>query len=448
MPPVTKAGGEAFRKDVSFAEKDDSEQRAAGIVMVPDKVDLQNDYAREETIRGFADQFETFEDAGEAGGGIMHAVFPDDWLSLERNEVLDEPEEIGGEEVPAGAWVQEWQYHNDELWSLVSDGILSGYSIGADSVAWDGPYEQDELDDVDASEIPDDELVWELVDGLMREVSTVDIPAVPDAQILDTKTAGAAEKRLGSYLGDPNGFISEALERGHSEDEAERLWGVLSTAVEQEGAREPGEKSLFERIGKSVVEALPGGGRGDPDSLRRSQLSETPDEHSRSGGQADKDASDGDSADDPGVDTDDDVDATNGDTDSDMTNDNPDDDNGGSDAKELAEQNAEQINELTQAVDNLTSALTGPEPKTAEIEIGGESYEVPEDAAKAALGADEDKSVADAIEELKSEVETANTRIDSIARQSGGSDQVDAAAANDSDEGDESGLERLGKALS
>jgi len=394
MPPLTKAGGEAFRKDVEFAEKDDSEQIAAGIVMVPDKVDLQNDFAREETIRGFADQFATFAEAGEAGGGIMHAVFPDDWLSLERNEVLDEAEEIGGTEAPAGAWVQEWQYHNDQLWSLVEDGILSGYSIGADSVDWNGPYEQGEVEDVDASEVPDDEPIWELADGLMREVSTVDIPAVPDAQILDTKTAAAAEKRLGSYLGDPNGFVEEALERGHSEEEAERLWDVLSTAVEQEGAREPGEKSVFERVGKAVLDALPGSGTSASEVAR---VSETSDEDPRDG-PADKDASGGDSADDPGGDGD--VDATNDDTDSDMSN-TTDDDSGISDAKELAEQNAEQINELTQAVDDLTSALTGPEQKTAEIEIDGESYEVPEDSVKAAFGVDEEsgKSVADAIED-------------------------------------------------
>ncbi|MCD2204417.1 XkdF-like putative serine protease domain-containing protein [Halobacterium sp. KA-6] len=446
MPPVTKAGGQAFQKNVEFAEKDDSEQKAAGIVMVPDKADLQNDFAREDTIRGFADQFETFEEAGEAGGGIMHAVFPDDWLSLERNEVLDTAEEIGGQEVPEGAWVQEWEYHNDELWSLVEDGILAGYSIGARSVDWDGPYEQDELDDVDTSELPDDEVVYELVDGLMREVSTVDIPAVPDAMILDTKTA-AVEKRLGSYLGDPNGFVEEALERGHSEEDAERLWDVLSTAVEVEGAREPGEKSVFERVGKAVLDALPGSGKSPGEAAR---VSETSAEDPR-GGQAAKDATGGDTPDNKDGDGGD-VDASDNTTD--MSDNDPTDDDGGSnDAKELAEQNAEQINELTQAVDNLTKALTGPQPKTAEIEIDGETYEVPEDQVKAAFGVDEDtdKTVAEAFEELKSEVEANNTRIDSIARQSGGSNQVDPAAAKGQGggEGDEDGgLDRIGKALS
>ncbi|WP_135807351.1 XkdF-like putative serine protease domain-containing protein [Halorussus marinus] len=477
MPPVTKAGGEQFRKDVEFVTKDDDDQIASGIVMVPDKADLQNDFAREETIRGFADQFETFEEAGEAGGGIMHAVFPDDWMDLERNEVLDDAEEIGGEEVPAGAWIQDWQINNDQLWDLVKDDILAGYSIGARDVSWNGPYEQDEVDDVEVPEELGDELVWELADGLIREVSTVDIPAVPDAQILDTKAA--AEKRLGDYLGDPNGFVEEALERGHSEEEAEQLWDVLSTAAEVEGAGAPGEKSVFERLGKAVFEALPGRGESTGTASRGAEAPYEGAEsgcweiavedgtegyqHSETGefvpvdeadadimadiNEAESDAKDATGSDTPGDDggSDGDVDAAS-DTDN-MSNDNPDD--GGSDAKELAEKNAEQISELTAAVEDLTESLTGPEAKTAEIEIGGETYEVQEDAAKAALGVDEETSVADAIEQLNSQVERANNRIDAINRQSGASGQVDPAAAKNENEGDgEGSLDGLGKALS
>ncbi|SEQ31081.1 XkdF-like putative serine protease domain-containing protein [Natrinema salaciae] len=271
MPPVSKAGGSAFRKDVEFVTKDDDEQIAAGIVMVPSKVDLQNDFAREETIRGFADQFETFVEAGEAGGGVMHAVFPNGWMDLERNEVLDEAEEIGGKTVDAGAWIQEWEIRNDDLWTLIDDKILAGYSIGAIQVDWNGPFEQGEVDDVAVPEaISEDALVWELTDGIIREVSAVDIPAVPDAQILETKAD--AEKRLGDYLGDRDGFIAEALERGHSEGEAERLWDVLSAATEAEGSAEPGKQSMFARAGKAFLDALSGSGDDTP-----SKTSETSD---------------------------------------------------------------------------------------------------------------------------------------------------------------------------
>jgi hypothetical protein len=130
----------------------------------------------------------------------------------------------------------------------------------------------------------------------------------------------------------------------------------------------------------------------------------------------------------------------------DMSDDTPDDGEDGD--KPLAEQNAEQINELTQAVEDLTETLSDPKEKSAEIEIDGESYEVPESQVKTALGVDEDEGVgvADAIEQLKSEVDETQERIDRINQQSGTTDQIDAAATGDED--DDNGLDDLGKALS
>lgn len=510
MPPVSKAGGSAFRKDVAFAEtkeSDEYELEAAGIVMVPDKADLQNDFAREDTIRSFTEQFETFEEAGQAGGGIMHAVWPDGWMDLTRNEVLDESEEIGGRTVDSGAWVQRWGINNAELAELVDDNILEGYSIGAIQVDWDGPYEQDEVADVDTSEIPDDELVWELTDGIIREVSAVDIPAVPDAQILEAKNL---EKRLSDHLGNADAFLEEAMERGHSEDEAQRLWDVLNEAMEADGASEPGKQSVLARAGKAFLGALTGSDDGadektSPEALDdgpnasdlddpghipgRSKEGRTLSKQNRESLFATIDAS-LDVLEDAGVDhgmtrftdreewafdlsehsgrewqTDDDDDGEEDDEESedstinndaggdtpddntDMSDDNPDDP--GED-KSLAEQNAEQINELTQAVESLTETLTGPEAKTAEIEIDGETYEVREDAAKAALGVDGDDDVADAIERLNEKAERVDDveqRLDTISQQSGVSTQIEAAA--DEGEGDDdSGLEGLGKALS
>ncbi|USZ75655.1 XkdF-like putative serine protease domain-containing protein [Halorussus vallis] len=258
MPPVNKSDKSTLRKDVDFVAKDDQEQIATGIVMVPWAVDLQGDWERPETIAQFAEQFENFEAVGEAGGGVMHAVFPDEHASLERNEVLDEATDIGGTTAPEGAWVQSWKFEDEELWSLVDDGILEGYSIGAINVSWDGPMEQDELPDEVSlpDDAPEDALVWELVDGIIREVSAVDIPAVPDAQILETKAD--AEKRLADHLGNRDGFIEEAQQRGHSDDEAERLWEYLNRAVDVEGAGEPGSKGLLASAGKAFLRVLSG----------------------------------------------------------------------------------------------------------------------------------------------------------------------------------------------
>lgn len=271
MPPVTKAGGQQFQKDVEFVAKDDDEQIAAGIVMVPDKADLQHDFVREDTIREFASQFQTFVEEELASGGIMHAVWPDGWMELERNEVLDEAEEIGGQEVQAGAWVQEWGINDDGLWGLITDGILEGYSIGARDVDWNGPHEQDEVDDVEVpDDLPDDALIWELVSGIIWEVSAVDIPAVPDAEILEAK---ALQKRLANHLGDRDAFIDEAMQRGHTDAEAERLWDELNRAIEVEGSGEPGKQSMFARAGKAFFSAF----FGSDDDTPITAASEAPD---------------------------------------------------------------------------------------------------------------------------------------------------------------------------
>jgi len=117
-----------------------------------------------------------------------------------------------------------------------------------------------------------------------------------------------------------------------------------------------------------------------------------------------------------------------------MSNDNGGDGKSdGGDDKSLAEENAEQIKELSESIESLTRALTGEE-KTVEIEIDGETHEVPKSQAKAALGIEDgDPSGA----ENRDRVAELEARLDAIKRQSGvgGSTQIEASADGD-DEGD------------
>jgi hypothetical protein len=345
VPPLSKANQSTIRKRVDYIAKDEDEQIAAGVVMVPDKVDLQGDFIREDLLREWATQFENFLEAGEADGGIMHAAWPSDWMELERNEVLDEAEEIGGETVEAGAWIQAWKYNDDELWSLISDGVVGGHSIGAVDVTWSNPMYPDEVpEDIDrAEDYGDEQPVWELQAGLVREVSSVDYPAVPDAQILATK--GAAAKRLGDHLGNRDDFIAEAMERGHTEDEAERMWDVLHRAIDVEGAGDPGKNSALTRLGKAVRDVLrlrddpSASGRPDAKAAGRDTVDDE---------QGDKDAAGGDTpADDGGSKSADDSDT--------MSNDNDDPfDDAPQWAKELRdgqEENSKRIDEALEEKD-------------------------------------------------------------------------------------------------
>ncbi|AGN33793.1 hypothetical protein HALG_00005 [Halorubrum virus CGphi46] len=327
---MNKANQSTLDKRVEYTEKDDESQTAAGVVMVPDKVDLQGDFAREDLIREWATQFENFLEAGEGDGGIMHAAWPSEWMTLERNEVLDEAEELGGETVEAGAWVQEWQYNDDELWSLVSDGVFSGHSIGATNVTWSPAMAQEELpDDVDvAADYPADQPVWQIQAGLMREVSAVDMPAVPDAEILTAAAKAGAAKRLGDHLGSRDGFIQEAMERGHPEEDAERMWSVLHRATDVEGAGDPGKRSALERLGKAVRDVITPRSGASEEPFGGTEASAKDGDHgfirpsAEGDGQANKDDTGGDTPDDDGGSTA----ATDTNTMSDDTNDDPFDD--------------------------------------------------------------------------------------------------------------------------
>jgi len=383
-----------YEKRVEYVAKDSDQKTATGVVMTPYQVDHQGDWERPETIEAFAAQFEAFMEVGEADGGVMHAVWPSDWMSLERNEVLDESEEIGGKTVDAGAWVQTWGYHDDDLWSLVEDDILTGHSIGADGVDWDynGEEPEDLPDDVDVPEEVDVEEYWELTDGIMQEVSAVDIPAVPDAQILSTSKARAAtaEKRLSDHIGNRDGFLEEALERGHSEAEAERLWDVLDRAVNVDGANEPGAKSKLSSAATAFLNVLTGSG-ADGRSTTRSEAANGDES-------ADKDAPGGETPDDGGTTA----------ADDDMTDNDDTPPEWAIELKEQVEANNEQIE----------AALKDDGKNKASNEGGN------------AEGGEKD-AFADAPEwakALKEETEKNAQRIDGVAKAAGTSQQINGGA--------------------
>jgi hypothetical protein len=222
---------EQFSKRVEFKAVDADKQIATGGVFVPNKVDLQGDYARPALIREWsADFMRRLQDSeASAEGGVMHVAFPGDHVSLVENTVLEEDREIGGKQFPAGSWIQSWQFHDDELWSLVEDNILQGYSIGATDVTWDDPVDQDDLpEDVTvAADYPDDEPAREILGGTIHEVSSVDIPAVPDAEMVSFKSNDFAKALPASK----EEFVAEMQERGHAEEDAERLYRYLQRAT-------------------------------------------------------------------------------------------------------------------------------------------------------------------------------------------------------------------------
>lgn len=255
MNNASKRDDGTLTRTVEFKATDEERRVAFGGVMVPDKVDLQGDWLTEDTVRDLSDGFMAGLGDGESVPGVMHSVFPEDHVTLVENTVLDEPREAGGREFPAGSWLQGWKFEDDGLWALVRDGVLSAYSIGAHDVKWSEASEQGDLPDhVEvAADYPDDGPVWQILSADVREVSSVDIPAVPDAVMVSAKAGGA--KSILDQVGGKNEFVAVMEDRGATEDEGERLWHYLQRAAEESG-KSPG-------VLRRAWDAVTGGGPGD-----------------------------------------------------------------------------------------------------------------------------------------------------------------------------------------
>lgn len=238
-----------FSKTVAIKSVDSEEQTATGAVLVPWELDRQGDFLRPEGVEAMY--------APNPDDGIMHARFPEDAAELVEHAIADEPIELNGETYPAGTEYATRKYHDDELFQLVEDGILSGFSIGGE-VSEQETY--DSLEDLpDEVSVPDgvdvdriDEFV-EIKNGFITEISDVDIPAVPRA--LYTTAKSTLEKNLVDETDGREDFIDTFTDRGHSPEEAGQLFDVV------ESFEKSADVSRSEAM-KALVDATHAGDRG------------------------------------------------------------------------------------------------------------------------------------------------------------------------------------------
>ena len=228
---------DTFSKTVAIKAVDDDEMIATGVVMTPYELDRQLDWLDPEGVKRMH--------TDDPDDGVMHTSFPDGHATLEFNEVLDSPRMIDGVEFDTGEWVIRRRYKNRRRWQLVKDGILSAYSIGGEITEVEEYDSVDDLPDrVDTSQV-DPAAVDEryrpptkLVDGTVREISDVDIGAVPSAEMEVVKAAGTAEKSIFDRVEGREEFVELMGERGHDREDATQLWRYLQT---NKAADEPAE---------------------------------------------------------------------------------------------------------------------------------------------------------------------------------------------------------------
>lgn len=234
-----------FTKHGTIKATDSDRRIASGVALVPHEVDHQGDWLTPSAVQRLADGYMRSLSSGQAEQGVMHVKFSAMDTAVAESRVLDEAEMIGDNEYPAGTWELGFKIFDDDLWNLVSgdEPVLAGFSIGGaidtrDEESIDDLPEQVSIgEDVDLNGSG----VTEIVDGDVREVSLVDLPAVPRARVTALKSLDDLEKAIEPSM--THDEIVEQLDgRGLDESQRSRLASYLKKSLgEAETAKVEGQ---------------------------------------------------------------------------------------------------------------------------------------------------------------------------------------------------------------
>jgi hypothetical protein len=130
--PKTKSGGKSMKKNYTALIKNvDQEQRIiSGPVLVPDEEDLQKDLVSEHEIvkaaHGFMKDYQNIN--------LMHSnkydEFTQDVVPVESVVLKNDVDFYGnGEVLKKGTWILDVFVGNDDVWDLIKDGKIRGYSV-------------------------------------------------------------------------------------------------------------------------------------------------------------------------------------------------------------------------------------------------------------------------------------------------------------------------------
>jgi hypothetical protein len=125
--PISEAG-----TTIKIAKADGApdEQYVLGIVLEPDVVDSQSDTYNSEEVRRASEKFMEMH----RNMGLMHKMHVNDKVQILENYLAPVDMQIGDKVVKKGTWMMGVRVKCPELWQLVKDGALTGYSIGGTSI--------------------------------------------------------------------------------------------------------------------------------------------------------------------------------------------------------------------------------------------------------------------------------------------------------------------------
>lgn len=116
------------KKETTQVAKSVNEElmQATFVVMVPEETDLQGDITSEDEVRKACHNYNEFC----RQPNLFH-LGSTDTFSIAESYIAPVEFEMNEATVKKGTWLATIQVHDDDLWSLIKSGEISGLSIGA-----------------------------------------------------------------------------------------------------------------------------------------------------------------------------------------------------------------------------------------------------------------------------------------------------------------------------
>ena len=139
---VSKAAEEAFALSAPLIKglDPDDERYVLGVVLVPEEVDAQGDIYSADEVRQAAHRF--MEEFGSLG--VMHRVRANKQIKALESFLAPGDFELGDTSIKKGTWLLAVRVLSDELWGLIQEGQLTGFSIGGSARRTPEPQRPDQ----------------------------------------------------------------------------------------------------------------------------------------------------------------------------------------------------------------------------------------------------------------------------------------------------------------
>jgi len=115
-----------FELEVPIVKLQEDDHEVHGVVYAPDEVDAQGDSASSDEIRRAAHKF--LEDSRTIG--LMHKEDAGPRAKLVESYIMPENVRFGNQMVKKGTWMMVVKIYDQELWTSVKEGKITGFSMG------------------------------------------------------------------------------------------------------------------------------------------------------------------------------------------------------------------------------------------------------------------------------------------------------------------------------